>query len=976
MIVKKAQGLMSDAEMEALLSNYFIYLVTETTHSVNYDDSQKEELTLGGVGYNNLSAYTISPADYNLLMEIGRQFKTKNILYVIVSYENEFSIEDFSVDIKIPVPTEVLKRHNINTKLGKYQPRTIHRKALITMNDFEHLNPEEAENFLDRVLTEVIKQLEDNSLPTKPLTVEGYMNHPDLVRFPNDTAIFTLNYNADQLKDKYIKERNIVFPENFTDGFEKYFNEDGIKRVIRKIRKFINKAGGREKRPNKSNVRLSLYLKDKNRDIPYTVEIFTKDIERTVSPYMEIAEIKELDPSVFENMRNYILSGMKTYYEIKGFSRPLTESRLSARAISREVTSLIRTAVTSSLPGFQTAQGQQRGYTFNKSVRVNIDTPLGLFEAVYRKNPEAMKIFKFNLNGLLMDQPISETIKNRILHLVGDSYEIKLDSSAGFDIRESGYGFLITDQRIGSACYYFNTTTFKDFISNLGNQQISINDAIMESGALLCTDNGLTQLSSMIKESFSEFDEFRRSLEPAGRTGSIYGNKVSAPVGLMLPRGRRGENIAVVDFIFSFSGEGRTFSNFRLESAEVNIYRRRNLNRTFEIDINAEYGFDLEIRRVINRVLNPQDFYDANTNPRERSTRWIIQMVRGVSNLPNVIMIEEPKYDSLTGSTRGIWLIFSEGIGVNYFTIDDAKQGQGSSKSGMVLRGSLCVGNANFYLLSPDADYREDTRLFEHNDKKYIFSATDSSCVNLLFPEEATEEDVERGAAREVGQLISTQHRSKLKGGNLDAMGFAVMATATAGNLLGQAANERAVSESAKVNIPVFSQVRQVITKENLRYNFTYDTLTHTGTEEVIEVSDLKILFRFLHSGFRREIIERIKDSMVSNNPDLIDVVFNELGITYRFRNESMGLNQTNTIKTYFSNAFLMFLTDDTREVTTIDEIKSAIEANKDKIKESILRVRLGADYGGEGFPDEDYVFLDDLESRKRRKRRAEQRRG
>jgi hypothetical protein len=821
------------------------------------------------------------------------------------------------------------------------------------------------EKHLDEVLTVAIDNLKDMKLPIEPLTVFDYMNNPDMVRYPDSTYVYKLNYNADQLKDKYIKERNIVFPENFTDGFEKYFNEEGIKRVIRKIRKIINKAGGRERHPPKTNIRGAFYLSENAKE---GAEEFALKVENFALKYIESPEIKELDPTVFENMKNYILSGMETYYQMKGFSRPLTESRLSMRAISREVTTLIRTAVTSSLPGFQTAQGQQRGYTFNKSVRVNIDTPLGLFEAMYRKNPEAMKIFKFNLNGLLMDQPISETIKNRIINII-DSNDVQLVSSAGFEVREKGNGFLIKDPRIDVSCYYFNTTIFKDFISNLGNQQISINDAIMESGTLICLDTGLIEgMSSMIKESFSEFDEFRRSLEPAGRTGSIYENKVSAPVGLILPRGRRGENIAVVDFIFSFYGKDGTFSKLRLESAEVSIYRRRNLNRTFEIDINADYGFDSEIRRVINRVLNPQDFYSANTNPRERSNRWIIDIVRGLSGMPNVIVIEEPKYDSLTGSTRGMWLIFSEGFGVTYFTIDDSKQGQSASKQGLKMKGSLCIGTASFHYVPGSLESADiaSWRKFEHNNKEYIFMPSESNCVNLQFQAQATERDVQRGVAEQIGELINTPAKSKLGGGNVDPMGTGLLTAFGSGNVLGEDANIRAVQEASRVNIPTFDRNRRVVNVGDLQYQFYTNLLLHKPSGVSIEVSDLKTLFRFLNSNFKRE---EIKERINLSSENLIDDIFNELGITYKYNGFIDDSQTEERMKRYFSKAFQYILRQPAVSVTTIDDIKPAIEANKDIIKEGILRVRLGADYGGETHPDEDYVFLDDLERRKRRKR-------
>ena len=133
-----------------------------------------------------------------------------------------------------------------------------------------------------------------------------------------------------------------------------------------------------------------------------------------------------------------------------------------------------------------------------------------------------------------------------------------------------------------------------------------------------------------------------------------------------------------------------------------------------------------------------------------------------------------------------------------------------------------------------------------------------------------------------------------------------------------------------------------------------------------IEVSDLKPLFRFLNSGFRRK---EIKEKISLSSQNLIDDIFNELGITYKFSNENIDDEDKERLKRYFNEAFATALRQPTIVVTTVDDIKAAIEANKDTIKEGILRVRLGADYGGETHPDEDYMFLDDLERRKRRKR-------
>ena len=197
MIVKKAQGLMNDAEMQALLDNYDIYLVQKDYSGIDYEDEDERiQITLGGGGFESLSAYTISSQDYNLLMNIGSYFKNKNKLYVIVSFENEFAIEDFTIDVLFPAPTEILKRHNITTKLKKSQPKAYHRRELVSMNTFELINPESVEKYLDEVLTSIIPMLKEKGIPIEPLTVEDYMTD-------RDTSIFSLSYNVDKLKDNF-----------------------------------------------------------------------------------------------------------------------------------------------------------------------------------------------------------------------------------------------------------------------------------------------------------------------------------------------------------------------------------------------------------------------------------------------------------------------------------------------------------------------------------------------------------------------------------------------------------------------------------------------------------------------------------------------------------------------------------------------------------------------------------------------------
>ena len=136
-----------------------------------------------------------------------------------------------------------------------------------------------------------------------------------------------------------------------------------------------------------------------------------------------------------------------------------------------------------------------------------------------------------------------------------------------------------------------------------------------------------------------------------------------------------------------------------------------------------------------------------------------------------------------------------------------------------------------------------------------------------------------------------------------------------------------------------------------------------------IEVSDLKPLYRFLFSRFRQdEIKSALGDNLSRDNPSLIGNVLDMLKIDYKFLDSYSDDSES---KRVLSNSIYEILTSRGAEVTTVEDIKPVIEANKDKVKEAILRVRLGADYGG-GFEDEDYSYIEQLERRKERKRRGQ----
>lgn len=987
-MIKKAQGLMNESEIKALLSNYDIYLVNKIGNTIEYDDMDSIKLNLGGGSYKGIENYTIDSRDYNLLMKIAEKFQQKLTLYVIITYGNEFTIEDYAVEVKVAPPTTTLNKYNIRTKINRPKRIYFHRRELLTSpNAFDAFS--QGEEVLDDVLKNVTRFLEENNLPLKPLSVEDYMSSSD--------HFFTLIYNTNMLKDPYIKGRNIVFPTDFTNGFEKFFTEEGIKRVLRKIRKIINRAGNREE------VNLDpisrVYYTSWTRNTPISeseqhaifINNFTVRVEGRTEQYLSSEEIKELGPTVFDNMRNYILSGMENYYKTRGFSRPLTTERLTARGISREVNSLIRTAVVSSLPGFQTSQGQQRGYTFNKSVRIDPASQLSFMEAVIRKDPRVFDLMGIRLGTsggsfYLGNQPLPESQRRLFMEaLTVPALTMDFENS-NFRFKQGGKDMYIVHDDKVDMTYLFLLRKLKDVFEAEPNT--SLNELLKKSGALVALSTSVIRfLPSIIKSLFNDASAEDTINEEGGFIVPIT----------TTPKGGAREALVKMFFKFSFTEEIEdsfyVIKSLRLESVEVSIYRRRNLNRTFEIDINAEYGFDLEIRRVVNRILNAEDFYSAdrpNINPSEKSAAFIQKIVRSM-NLPTVINVEPPAYDSLTGSTRGMWLIFSEGFDTTYLSIDDRQAGMSGSKRHRYMRGSACVGMIRIHRV-PNKDEYDSSATIEHDGKFYYLDVRNSECINLTFPVRTTKREVVENLAEEEGKEVYIHVQNKIRGPNLDPLGTTSLAALTTGSKLGQPPmlSEYALQEAKRAHIPAQPFNRATIGILDLSFHFPTNVVAFGSTnvsqmdpsspawdgEFALEISDPKILYRFLASGYRhdevKEKLDEIDNPAMRHGSDAIKLtneVFEILGLTYDAHGHS-----GDPIREVIGRSIYDSLSSSSLKITTIEEIKPVIEANKEEVAEILLRnAGLGADYAGsDTHPDEDYSYMEEATRRVKRRREIE----
>ena len=726
-MIKKAQGLMNDAELQALVEKYDIYLVNYSLAGVDlvdYEPDRKMKLEIGGKTHTNLEFYTIDPVDYNLLMKIAKNRKNKLTLYVIVRFQQDFSIQDYAVETIIPPPTAVLRKYNINTRRGGPQKIIKKRKELSEVSSFG-INLDEVEKILDEALNEITKTLKELELPIKPLTLQRYMETP--------SVLFSLSYNTNILDDKHTKEQNVIFPSDFTEGFQKYFTENATRRVLRKIRKIINRAGNRTviSFQDVSFSYMDYYLYE---NIPTKQALNDFKIElRDIKPLFG-GLTNELPPEVFENMKNYILSGMENYYQTKGLTRPLTLERLTALGISREVNSLIRTSVTSSLPGYQTSQGTHRGYTFNKSLEIGPNTPLSLIEAVIRNDPKAHEIIGLTIDKLLPNQAIPPNYLYQLndardLSNIFDAtnntrsitqvLEPKVNNDFQIFYKEGGY-YEIHNNSISPISFSLSLDELVDALVNnpddtleekIKRVPLRVNSYKFPSGISAILTRELDAESTLAPQ--FDYGHTIDSGELGGKNGFLV------PIRIKSKRSFSEEfNLT---FKFTNKVERGVITNLTLESVEGAVYRRRALNRKFEIDINAEYGLDTEIRRVVNRILNAQDFYSADRsdiNITDKSAAYMMNAVRILGKASHTLTIDPPKFDTLTGATRGMWIIGSGSSGFTYLTIDDSKAGASSNIRDDEYAGSACMGEIYLRRLSEERseDY-DPASLFKYKNK-------------------------------------------------------------------------------------------------------------------------------------------------------------------------------------------------------------------------------------------------------------------
>jgi anaerobic ribonucleoside-triphosphate reductase len=526
--------------------------------------------------------------------------------------------------------------------------------------------------------------------------------------------------------------------------------------------------------------------------------------------------------------------------------------------------------------------------------------------------------------------------------------------------------------------------TLHDYIDNMGEGK-TIEDALVESDCLKLYGNNLSSvLSHSILTQSAKFQPYLNE-----RSSRRQGNKINVALefkdALDLPsagvsRTSSESGRLLIDFYFEADieyGEGNLeyVKSLSLEKAVGSIYRLRNANRLFEIDINAQYDFSVEIRKVLNRIQNPRNFLSSdrpNINPQEKAQSFIQSIVRQIKP-DTLIEIESPKYDALTGATRGIWLIVTEGIGINYFSIDDRKTGIISSSGNDQMRGSACMGAIE--ILYVKGEKPDNRNLYEYKDNVYYISAGGSDCINFMFPDQATELDVAQGHAKKVGQLIQRKFTEKLRGYNIDPLGTVAVGALTSGRRLGEGP-PKSLARLREVHMPVHNTSADLF-----RYGIEFvpkENIIRRGDGSMLELDDVTPLFRFFTTGYKnKEIEEKLKDIVeqrIRGDKERITFIFDELNIKIKDDSKAEitrageALQYSNIYPSLFAAISVHLSDENSSKITVLEDVKDIVKQFKDVIREKILKASLGADYSGEVDSDDYEEYMSDTLNQTRRR--------
>ncbi|WP_290625086.1 hypothetical protein [Altibacter sp.] len=1014
---------MSEEEGQALINKFDIYLLPFETDVKNIIRSQESyaadfpflrtKLKIGGGSHLDILNYTIDPRDYNMLMSIKSRVKTR--LFVKLMGVNEFNLELFYHEEKIIFPIPLLKKLGYNTKSSHGSGSILREVNLQYANEGPSGAEKEIilENIVNHFDSSLVDIFSDERFEDQvPVEKRHFSFEFEIIR---DKFNVQISYNYRVVTDSLTKLVNVDIPNDFYEGLERYFTPKSMKYLSKKIRSLINRRGDRksvEDYIRSGNTPARLYFTDSNsrvtinEDVPYindAISVYLFQIKDIILDYYKAKETlspPNLPDNYFSKVKENFIRSLDVYFQTKGFSRPLTIGRLKSNVISREISTMLNTVISSSLPGFYTSSGTQRGFDFMKAVPEDIK----FMENIIQDTENSIKLSERYLEYTI--PPDAQLSRSVIYALQNIGQPI---------IKSSGTSRKLVIERIPRIFHLTGPVTMSEILSYKELEQIEGKTPreLMEE---------LVKIVIPLDKVSTFFEAFEREIkEVVMKEGGASLNDVNEPplqeyqINFSIDEGydsyiitMRIKSQIIIRFHFSYdtvnSDAGpprpRIFpyvSNLTLEKVSGSYIRLKTRSRDFEIDINASSDFYLEASKAVRRILIPQNFLiqqeilGTDRNPAERSISFLRNIIKGLVGKAGSQFIEVKPfiYDALTGARRGLYFAISESSPIHiYISVDDRKSGAARvSGAYPKIKGSACVGT--FMVVDSRTDYLGAEKInLDFKGRTYNFYMTNSSCVNLDF--QLGIDSIEGGE-------------------NLDALGTMILAGSQTGTRFGEKIPENIAAFSRQAYIPynelkpTFSETLRTggSTKLGLSFSFVikfsdeslylvgpgrYDLDSPIGTMKGIKNY---IIENYIEdSDKRQKQFNKAGPSKISEISSFIDLddlesIYEDLSA----QSEELSLEK---FKEHIADMFLYNIERNMMEskmsdafsvvpessIVSYNEMKQFVNIHKDAIYDFHLTKTVGSDYRtGDFVPREPMRegLFSMIERRRRNQRRSEQ---
>ena len=706
MIIKKADSLMNDSELNQLVDKVKIWSLTQSTK--NQIVELTEMFNRGGIALlqeydrvrpipkEDLEYWTIDADEYNFIIN-------NSVSHLIVpldtlaTYSLSDSILVHSIDlpnfdtfnlngslpkkIAYPLPVPILKPTG-----GRYNFLSLLKNS----SSYQNISPD-----VDKMSSDVENIISKIIEPNQDFINTKYLNRSNI-------GMIYLSYSGNITPTIIVQTRpNLQFlskdstATNLNGNYSflnTYFEPSAVTYLLAKIRKILYRKGqpneirgskdirGMESRVEKIHAKELNKLFSPNRIVysnltegllflpaPYAIEIWEgyKDALEKISNFGLGGDIKlDTERLIIKKLKR----NFKNFMQDNSYTKPLSIKRIKERYTSKVVGNIIREAVQTSLPGFKQGDGRQQGFNLEKSdggLPPNIENLQEVLKSpLERLELEGKMAFLKTGELEINNQGLREFTKNLSVSEVAatipgiNTVITKIDKM----LRSSDYLTTLLD---GISSERLSNLTLKELLEILYDNEPDFKK-LLDS---IVNRHGTIFLSTILSNSADGFflgKYIKNLIEIDGEKSNakIVFNHTKTNLNNINPEQGHTVVIIISEWNDSSLNERQIVLGFKfnenmgkeglvIEEVDARIVRQRGPQASFTIDMNASSDYYIEVRKVIKRIFSPELFYSpagktasgqvgGKLNPMHRSAEFLSNSIKNMLSSNPNIVEVEP----------------------------------------------------------------------------------------------------------------------------------------------------------------------------------------------------------------------------------------------------------------------------------------------------------------------------------------------